>query len=95
MAVHELQLAPEQLGAYISFLSCFPGACEILYGPGTYIEPKPERGGARMPGAVKVVEGQIHLKEHPVFSKETAAAVDDVPASGVAAKPEPVAKAVK
>ena len=91
----KLQLAPEQMGADISFLSCFPGECEILYGPGTYIEPKPERGGARMPGAVKVVEGQIHLKEHPVFSKETAAAVDDVPASGVAAKPEPVAKAVK
>ena len=65
----KLSLTPDQLGADIAFLSCFPGECEYLYGPGTYMEPKPERGGARMPGAVKVVEGSIHLKEHPVFIK--------------------------
>merc|ERR1719375_243404 len=64
----KLSLTPDQLGADIAFLSCFPGECEYLYGPGTYMEPKPERGGARMPGAVKMVEGQIHVKEHPLFS---------------------------
>ena len=73
----KLQLLPEHLGADVAFLSCFPGESEYLYGPGTYIEPKPERGGARMPGAVKVVEGQIHIKEHPVFSKHTAEQIDE------------------
>ena len=36
----KMNLTPEQLGADISFLSCFPGECEHLYGPGCYIEPK-------------------------------------------------------
>ena len=65
----KMSLTPEQLGADISFLSCFPTECEHLYGPGTYIEPKPERGGARMPGAVKTVEAQIHVKEQPLLVK--------------------------
>lgn len=59
-----LQLTPAQCGADISWLSCFPGECEHLYPPGTYLEPKPDRGAARMPGALRVVEGVVHIKEH-------------------------------
>jgi len=59
-----LQLTPAQTGADISFLSCFPGECEHLFPPGTYLEPKPERGGARMPGAARTVDGIVHIKEH-------------------------------
>jgi len=86
-----LNLTREQLGADISFLSCFPAECEYLYGPGTYIEPKAERGGAFLPGAVKVVEGQIHIKEQPIFKKasagERAEAVEDEAAGAATAAP--------
>ena len=63
-AVLWLQLTQAQCGADISWLSCFPNECEFLYPPGTYIEPKPDRGGARMPGALRVVEGLVHVKQH-------------------------------
>lgn len=67
----KLNLTPEQAGADISFLSCFPSECEHLFAPGTYVEPKAERGGARLPGAVKLIEGHIHVKEHPLIIPRT------------------------
>ena len=92
-------LTPEQLGADISFLSCFPGEVEHLFGPGVYIEPKPERGGARMPGAVKTVESQIHVKKHDLIKKmmdadeaSFAAADGAPPAKPAALKPSKTQK---
>jgi len=84
-----MQLMPEQLGADLSFLSCFPGECELLYGPGSYIEPKPERGGARMPGTVKTVDAQIHVKEHSIVTKGAQGLPEE---SFVAPPPPPPAK---
>ena len=59
-----LQLTQAQCGADISWLSCFPAEAEHVYPPGTYLEPKPDRGGARMPGALRIVEGVVHIKDH-------------------------------
>ena len=87
----KMQLTPEQVGADISFLSCFPGEMEHLYGPGVYIEPKPERGGARMPGAVKTVEAQIHIKDHSLITKTT----DDKEDGTTFVAPPPPAKGAK
>jgi len=62
-----LQLTTAQCGADISWLSCFPGESDHIFPPGCYIEPKQDRGGARMPGAVKVVDAIVHVKEHSIM----------------------------
>jgi len=90
-----MQLMPEQLGADISFLSCFPGEAEHLYGPGVYIEPKPERGGARMPGAVKTVEAQIHVKEHAMIAKTANGLLPDETFKDAPSQPAAAAKGAK
>ena len=49
---------------------------------------RPERGGARMPGAVKTVEAQIHVKDHALLTKLIGANTDE---SFVAVPPPPAA----
>jgi len=60
-----LQLTMKEAGADISWLSVFPGEGEFLFPPGTYVEPKPSRG-ATIPGAVRVIDGLVHVKEHRI-----------------------------
>jgi hypothetical protein len=60
-----LQLTMKEAGADISWLSVFPGEGEFLFPPGTYVEPKPSRG-ATVPGAVRVIDGLVHVKEHRI-----------------------------
>ena len=65
---------------------------EHLYGPGTYIEPKPEKGGARMPGAVKTVEAQIHVKAHQLINKLVPGAAEESFVEKPTEKPPPADK---